>query len=711
MKKKRNIVLVFSMLIIFVVGAVIAYFSNGLDFLTGFGAEPFNTTVTERFISPQHWKPGDVTDKQVIATNNNDFDVAVRLSYTQYWTTANGDVFDDPSDISNLTTLNFDNTDDWIKYKGYYYYKKPLSKDESTSSFLESVSFNSFAEADASDCSESEDGSEITCVSSGNGYDNARYTLTFNIEFAQYDGYQEIWDTDFVFGGYYPTSTFADYIIERSYSEGFTTSSSSPIDQMHTFTQAATFQTPALTDYRYIGQSPNNYIYFNCTDETDNSTCEKWRIIGVFPVEDLYGNIQQRVKIISDSILETTTSALITSGTYYEKLNSGTYWQSLSTSAKSMISTSKYYKSEIPYNYYQYCSNKTESSLTYYNWERNNSSYMFNKIALMYPSDYFFTFNDYYDTSWMYQSNKYPFTISSKSNNGGRVLYLSTNCVSSPSSVSSTYSIRPVLYLSENTEYISGDGSSGSPYKVGIKSFNINIPDDELISAPETAAIESEVTININAAYQILSFKLNGKKIDGNTFVMPHAEANITDIHYIKVKNIITYNDPDVIIQGEAEPGETVTINVNSDAYSGVASFKVNDEKITGNSFVMPEGDVIISDVEKIAYPVVESEHYPYPSSQSFALVYENTFEGAKSITLQISYQFYFSSSGIYIYNSSSASNYSYLTRFYGTQSSITDTTYTVNGNYVKIKFSSSTYTSTYANYYGYRIKVIPNYE
>ena len=118
-----------------------------------------------------------------------------------------------------------------------------------------------------------------------------------------------------------------------------------------------------------------------------------------------------------------------------------------------------------------------------------------------------------------------------------------------------------------------------------------------------------------------------------------------------------------------------------------------------------------ISDVEKIAYPVVESEHYPYPSSQSFALVYENTFEGAKSITLQISYQFYFSSSGIYIYNSSSASNYSYLTRFYGTQSSITDTTYTVNGNYVKIKFSSSTYTSTYANYYGYRIKVIPNYE
>ncbi len=35
---------------------------------------------------------------------------------------------------------------------------------------------------------------------------------------------------------------------------------------------------------RYYGASPNNYVYFNCSDYSNQSdtTCEKWRIIGVF---------------------------------------------------------------------------------------------------------------------------------------------------------------------------------------------------------------------------------------------------------------------------------------------------------------------------------------------------------------------------------------------------------------------------------------------
>ena len=38
---------------------------------------------------------------------------------------------------------------------------------------------------------------------------------------------------------------------------------------------------------RYYGASPNNYIYFNCSDYSNQSniTCEKWRIIGVFDVK------------------------------------------------------------------------------------------------------------------------------------------------------------------------------------------------------------------------------------------------------------------------------------------------------------------------------------------------------------------------------------------------------------------------------------------
>ncbi|HCY43887.1 MAG TPA: hypothetical protein DHU33_00440, partial [Firmicutes bacterium] len=57
---------------------------------------------------------------------------------------------------------------------------------------------------------------------------------------------------------------------------------------------------------RYIGANPNNYVYFNCSDYSNqsDSTCEKWRIIGVFKnmtKED--GSKEDLVKIIRDDSL------------------------------------------------------------------------------------------------------------------------------------------------------------------------------------------------------------------------------------------------------------------------------------------------------------------------------------------------------------------------------------------------------------------------
>lgn len=52
--------------------------------------------------------------------------------------------------------------------------------------------------------------------------------------------------------------------------------------------------------YKYIGNIPNNYIYFNC-NTSNLSTCELWRIIGIEKV--LLNSLQEeyRVKIIKDS--------------------------------------------------------------------------------------------------------------------------------------------------------------------------------------------------------------------------------------------------------------------------------------------------------------------------------------------------------------------------------------------------------------------------
>ena len=60
---------------------------------------------------------------------------------------------------------------------------------------------------------------------------------------------------------------------------------------------------------RYIGANPNNYVYFNCNDYNNqsDSTCEKWRIIGVFKnVTKSDGTKEDLVKIVKDDRLNDT---------------------------------------------------------------------------------------------------------------------------------------------------------------------------------------------------------------------------------------------------------------------------------------------------------------------------------------------------------------------------------------------------------------------
>ena len=62
---------------------------------------------------------------------------------------------------------------------------------------------------------------------------------------------------------------------------------------------------------RYVGTNPNNYIYFNCSttdpSQMNDSTCEKWRIIGVFNNLKNYingeGYYSSYVRIIRDESL------------------------------------------------------------------------------------------------------------------------------------------------------------------------------------------------------------------------------------------------------------------------------------------------------------------------------------------------------------------------------------------------------------------------
>ncbi len=59
---------------------------------------------------------------------------------------------------------------------------------------------------------------------------------------------------------------------------------------------------------RYVGANPNNYVYYNCStinpDEMNDTTCEKWRIVGLFNnVEDQNGNASSYIKIMKHDLL------------------------------------------------------------------------------------------------------------------------------------------------------------------------------------------------------------------------------------------------------------------------------------------------------------------------------------------------------------------------------------------------------------------------
>ena len=57
---------------------------------------------------------------------------------------------------------------------------------------------------------------------------------------------------------------------------------------------------------RYIGANPDNYVYFNCYDYNNqsDSTCEKWRIIGLFNnITKSDGTKENLIKIIRDDSL------------------------------------------------------------------------------------------------------------------------------------------------------------------------------------------------------------------------------------------------------------------------------------------------------------------------------------------------------------------------------------------------------------------------
>ena len=159
---------------------------------------------------------------------------------------------------------------------------------------------------------------------------------------------------------------------------------------------------------RYIGADPNNYVYFNCSNPEDVTTCEKWRIIGLMKeIENEDGSKESKVKLIrAESIGEFMWDNRINSesGIYQgsnnwndsatQKRLNDTYYNRIDTfdntglteEARNMISTSVWNLGGSD--------SGEKSTKEFYQSERGSevnsgrAITWLGKVGLIYPSDY-----------------------------------------------------------------------------------------------------------------------------------------------------------------------------------------------------------------------------------------------------------------------------------------------------------------------------------
>lgn len=196
-KNKKKLLILSGIGLLTVLGGTLAYFTTSTNITNKFKAALYQNEIVEVFESPSNWTPGTVTEKTVSVTNTGSINMAVRATYTEKWVNANGDELglkDSNNNVAAIITF----ANDWTKDSdGFYYFGSKsnmttLEPGKTSSSFIKSVKFNEKIEASLKE-TVSSDGQTITYTSTGDGYDNATYTLTIRLDTIQYDQAANVW--------------------------------------------------------------------------------------------------------------------------------------------------------------------------------------------------------------------------------------------------------------------------------------------------------------------------------------------------------------------------------------------------------------------------------------------------------------------------------------------------------------------------------------
>ncbi len=210
MNKKPIIFMLLLTVVSIIVGGTIAYYTSNDTFENEFDTSSYTTQVLETFQSPDDWTPGTTTPKTIVATNKGDTPVAVRMCFDEKWEDSEGNelpltapLTGSESGYESIAIINYSDSFStrWINdsysinanNEMCYYYKTKLDKDESTTSPIDSVTFNpNVTLNNYNNCVTEND--STTCTTEYNDY--AKYTLNVTVEMVQYDQYKNIWNTD-----------------------------------------------------------------------------------------------------------------------------------------------------------------------------------------------------------------------------------------------------------------------------------------------------------------------------------------------------------------------------------------------------------------------------------------------------------------------------------------------------------------------------------
>ena len=261
----------------------------------------------------------------------------------------------------------------------------------------------------------------------------------------------------------------------------------------------------ADNNLRYIGANPNNYVYFNCDDYNNpsNSTCELWRIIGVFNDNSHGISGEKLVKLIrSDSLgniawdsantNDWSTASLQTTlnGDYLN--GSGSY---ASTGIKN--DTTRNMIANVTWKLGGSSTNNDVTASMFYERERGTTVYSGRpttwqgKIALMYPSDYGYatsggtttnrdaclakelynwdssSYSDCKNNDWIF-NNAIQWTLTPYSSNSSHVFIVASTGSVIGNDANRSRGVRPSVYLTSNVNISGGDGTVNSPYTLKV---------------------------------------------------------------------------------------------------------------------------------------------------------------------------------------------------------------------------------------------------